>query len=666
MKMKIIEQANCWRLITKTMSIDIDYQTGSPGNLKVLTNGEHLWTNCSGDIQIRDDLKKYCFNHHDLLSVVGKVEDNKVLTLQKKYRGANWILDEKYSVENDIINWNARLIMENGNFRSAAITWKIPWPEHLYPFKVWAARHNMPQDICQTASEWLEYGEVTCGIAIPAASFYHPGEKWGFALCKPFEQQTPQFRIGVGYREPDMRVCFDRLALYPEHNAEAAFSLWGTEGCWRPALGKIFEQNKKYFVSKSELLPKLWGGHNCSRYKQTEEDIATGAKSGEKWCEIHAHFPLYGQYDAQEEKWTAIDYAWHQPPEDDSPRRSETTKTAEECQCSVKTVRKTIDLLNKYNIAAMPYVQVSGDANPPVAERFAKDQIRDINGKPVKWREMGTSVLWQMNASADSAFGKHLDEMIDGMLDKYVGNKGVFVDQACYNFVDTAHFDGITAIDNRPANMTGFNFAPRLAKLSERIHPDGAIMANGPFGIEILKNIDGFMSEGNQKWLCDHFQYYGLAKPMYCLLYKANRANVEMMFQHCLIYAAGHTASGWANEYQDLYDAYLPLIEMLAERGWVFDPDPLTLPTGYEGNIYRGKEGDILVTLVKTQSSAIPGKEETIVVTVRTKDIDFVKDAEWRNAGDKKAKPVKCEIQNHEVTISIPADLVIAGILKLK
>lgn len=663
--MKIVEEENHWRLTTKTMSLDIDHKSGRPGNLNVTVNGQHNWTDCFGDIEIQDDLKRYRFDCRDLVSVSGRIDEDSNLILEKKYRDSDWILEEIYSGEDDLIKWDARLVMKSGDFRSVAIIWGIPWPDHLYPFKVWAAKHNMPQDICQTAGEWLEYGEVTSGITIPAASFYNPGEKWGVALCKPFEMKTPQFRIGYGYREPGLKVHFGRLALSPEHNANATFFLWGTEGCWRPALGKIFERNQKYFVSKSTLLPKLWGGHNCGRYNQTEKDVSTGANAGEKWCEIHAHFPLYGQYDAQLDEWTSIEYAWNQLPEDDSPRRTETRKTVEECKCSVEIVRKTIDLLNKYNIAPMPYVQVSGDASTPVAERFAEDQIRDLHGKPVKWREMGTSVLWQMNASEESAFGKHLDEMIDGMLDKYVGSKGVFVDQACYNFVDTAHFDGITAIDNKPASMTGFNFAPRLAKLSERIHPDGAITANGPFGIEILEHIDGFMSEGTQRWLCDQFQYYGLTKPMYCLLYKLGRANVEMMFRYCLIYGAGHTASGWASDYQDIYDAYLPLIDMLKERCWIFDPDPLTLPTGYEGNIFRSKEGYLLVTIVKNQQSVIPEKEDEVLVSVRTVDIDTVKNAEWRNAGMETAEPVELKIKNHEATIRIPVEHVNAGILKL-
>ena len=663
--MKITEEKNCWRLTTETMSLDVNSKTGCPGNLNVMINGEHCWTDCFGDVEVRDDVRKYAFTHTDLASVTGSVVDETTLVLLKTYRDADWSLEEKYSCENETVNWSARLVMNEGEFRSVAITWQIPWPKHIYPFNVWAAKHNMPEGIYQTASEWLEYGETTAGIAIPAASFYNAGEKWGLAVCKPFDLRTPQFRIGVGYRDANMRVRFDRLALSPERNAEAAFSLWGTEGCWRPALGRIFEQNKKYFVSKSKLLPNLWGGHSCDGYNQKEKAVAAGAETGEKWCEIHAHFSLYGQYDPDQEQWTAIDYQWHQLPEDDSPRRTAARKTVEECQCSVEIVRNTIDLLNKYNIAPMPYIQVSGDANPPVAERFAEDQIKDVNGKPVKWREMGTSILHQMNASPDSVFGKYLDDMINGMLDKYVGSKGVFVDQACYNFTDIAHFDGITAIDNQPVSMTGFNFAPRLAMVSKRIHPDGAIMANGPSGIEMMENIDGYMSEGTTKWLCDHFQYFGLAKPMYCLMYKQSRGNVEQMFQFCLIYACGYTATSWSPDYKDLYDAYIPLVDMLADRRWIFDPNPLTLPVGFEGNIYRGREGDILVTLVKNQASVIPGKAEDLVITVRTSDINTIKHVALHNAAEKLEQQVKWEVENNEATITVPANVVTAGIIKL-
>jgi len=168
------------------------------------------------------------------------------------------------------------------------------------------------------------------------------------------------------------------------------------------------------------------------------------------------------------------------------------------------------------------------------------------------------------------------------------------------------------------------------------------------------------------RWLCDHFQYFGLAKPMYCLMGKKhNRANVEQMFQFCLIYACGYTAAAWSLDYQDLYDAYLPLIEMLADRRWVFDPDPLTLPTGFEGNIFRGREGDILVTLVKTQTSAIPEKEDMNVVSVRTRDIGRVKKVELWTAGDNNARSVEWERDSHKLSVHLPADIKAAGILKM-
>jgi hypothetical protein len=186
------------------------------------------------------------------------------------------------------------------------------------------------------------------------------------------------------------------------------------------------------------------------------------------------------------------------------------------------------------------------------------------------------------------------------MVTRYPEMDGVFLDQACYNFPDTAHDDGLTAINNRPAYMTGFNYYPHLELLSSLLHPTKTIIGNGPFCIGIMKYIDGFMAEGSG-WLCDLLQYYSLAKPMFFLMYQTSDRDIELMFQRCLLYAAGFSSYPAALASKDLYARYLPLLRRLFRRRWVFDARPIEVPTGFKAAVFRGASGTLLASIVSEE-----------------------------------------------------------------
>ncbi|MDD5708334.1 MAG: hypothetical protein PHR35_20640 [Kiritimatiellae bacterium] len=651
----------------------VDEKTGSVSGIacqvsrvvgSVSGGGERQWMQRPGEVVIRDDLLRRTFRTEDIERVDVSDEAGR-LRIAKSFVGAPWALEETYSAEPDCVRWDARLVLPKGDFRSVAISWEVPVPAIPYSWQVWSARQDMPKPLYWATSDEIEYAESTSGTLIPAFAWYLPKENWGFAVCKPFGLRTPCLRFGYGLREPRFRVSFNRLALSPEREAVASLLFRGIPGCWRPALGWVYNRHREYFESSSALLPSLWGGHNCAGYEQSEDDIATGAAAGERWCEIHGHFPHYGQYDAGREEWVSIQHAWRTPPPDGTDAGAHPQEPPVEAKdiVSLDKMRGTIARLNRHGVAPLPYIQVSGDANPTVAERFKSDEIRDINGDRVFWRECGSSVLVQMNADDALGFGKHLDSMIDGMLDKYTGAKGVFVDQACYNFVDTAHFDGITAIDNRPCYMTGFNFWNRLERVASRLHPDGAIMANGPHSIEAMRHIDGIMAEGLD-WLCGQLKYLALGKPVFFLLYKHSRAAVERMLQSALVHAAGYTAAAWSASYRDIYDAYVPLLRMLYNRRWVFDPDPLTLPQGLRGDIYRAADGALLIPLVRNQILYCGAAIEA-GIKIRTADTADVCNVELFQVGNAQAEPAIWKLIGNEISIESLPDNFVAGLLRL-
>jgi hypothetical protein len=538
-----------------------------------------LWTRYPGDVRVRDDRLRREFGSEDLASLRYEHQPG-LLRLEKRFTGAPWTLTETYTLSGDAIAWESSVALDQGDFRSCAVTYHVPWPQPLHSMKFWAARYDMPSEPYRFASLALEYGEVTSGILMPALCSYLEQPDAGLLVTMPFDFRTPRFRFVCGLRDPDLEMEFDWLALAPGHNARTSLLFRGTGGAWRPALGWLYERFREYFVPRSRLIHNLWGGHVSGGCDVSAEEAAAMADLGLKWHEIHVHFPAYGNYHPEGLAEWRSGHARESP-----------------AAISVETIRRTIRNLHGAGSAALPYIQVTGDGDDHLLDpAFEADRIRDLHGdRFCAWP--GTTLL---NSDPSLAFGRDMTRQIAGMVARYPEMDGVFADQLCYNQLDTAHDDGLTAVNNRPAYMLGFNYFPHLEHLSALLHPAKAIIGNGPYAIGIMKYVDGFMAEGSG-WLCDHFQYYGLEKPMYFLMYQSGDRDIELMFQRCLIYGAGYTSYAKAAPSRDLYRLYVPLLEKLFRRRWVFDANPIELPTGFAGNVFRGPAGALLASVVSTQ-----------------------------------------------------------------
>ncbi|MDD5705911.1 MAG: hypothetical protein PHR35_08295, partial [Kiritimatiellae bacterium] len=363
---------------------------------------------------------------------------------------------------------------------------------------------------------------------------------------------------------------------------------------------------------------------------------------GLKWHEIHEHFPAYGNYHPENvESWT-------------SGHTRDTSKTI-----TVDTIRRTIRNLHAAGAAALPYIQVTGDGDEALLDKaFEGCRIRDEHGCPASaWPQ-----TYLMNSDPSLPFGRDIQRQIRGMVGRYPEMDGVFLDQPCYNFLDTAHDDGLTAVDNRPAYMTGFNYYPHLELLSSLLHPNKAIIANAPFSVGILKYIDGFMAE-SAGWLCDHLQYYGLAKPLFFLCYDSSDRNIERMFQQCLLYGAGFTSYAKALGSKDLYAQYMPVLQRLYRRRWIFDPEPLQTPEGIKGKVYRSERGTFVASLVGDLKGLAGRVLPSAAVTVRAAGVADVEQVTLHAPG---AAPLTTRFAKHDdrIEFDLPGDWV-AGVAEL-
>jgi hypothetical protein len=625
-----------WHLEGGALQLRIAKATGSLSALTIMHGKKFAWTHYPGDVTVRDDLLRKTFDTRDLKHVTfGRKDD--VLSVRKRFRGAPWVLEESYSAGEESIHWQAKVILERGDFRSCAVSFAIPWPQPLYPMRFWAAKENMPSAPHRFAEISLEYAEVTSGILLPALSSYLEKEDAGLLLAMPFDFKTPRFSFVSAYREPCLQARFDWMALAPGRPAETSLLLRGTRGSWRPALGWLYERFKEYFEPRSSLIHSLWGGHVSGQCDVSLEEAEAMAELGLIWHEIHVHFPAYGNYHPEGvKKW-----------------RSGHDLNFKKL-ISPAMIRRTIKNLHAAGSAALPYIQVSGDGNMKLLDAaFKGSRVKDVHGDLIS---DGTHC--QMNSDPSLPFGKDMTRQIDGMIRRYPDIDGVFLDQPCYNFLDSAHDDGITAVDNRPCYMTGFNYYPHLEHLSRLLHPDKVIIGNAPYSIGIMKYIDGYMAE-HVGWLPDHLQYYGLAKPMFFLCYDTADRDIELMFQNCLIYAAGYTSYAEAKPSKDLYDKYLPLLERLFRRRWVFEANPMQLPSGFRGNLYRGEKGSLLAGIVSVAPRIGGRKVPDNSVRVSTSDIEEVKNVKIQEAG-KRVRRIPFKRESGGVQFSIPGGTVAA------
>lgn len=622
--MKNIEQtANGWRINYANVVMDIAGKTGSLSSLvirkpagtsgrreasavygQVVGSGkaETVWTPHAGSVTVRDDLMQKTFGSPDLKKVNFSLQGES-LCIDKVFKGAPWLLQEKYSCDDGAIRWDAKLVLDAGDFRSCAISWNLPWPQPIFPVSFWAAKDGMPSAPHRFARISLEYGEITSGILLPVLVSYLPSENAGVMLAMPFDFLTPRFGFQSTFREPDLKVEFDWMALSPSRSAQTSLLIRGTEGAWRPALGWLYERYKEYFEPHSRLAGSLWGGHVSGSCHVSYEEALAMADLGLKWHEIHEHFQKYGDYHPEGITEWRSGHALKDP-----------------TIISVNLIKQTIANLHKAGSYAMPYIQVSGDGDDRLDDSFESSKVRDWYGNEwAAWR--GTHMR---NSDPSLPFGKDIIRQIRGMAARYPEMDGVFLDQACYNFLDTAHDDGITAVNNKPAYMSGFNYFPHMELLASLLHPEKAIIANGPYGIGIMKYVDAFMAEGSN-WLCDHLQYYGLAKPMFFLMYDSSDRDIELMFQRCLMYGAGYTSYAKAAPSKDLYRKYVPLLERLFNRRWVFDAKPIQMPTGFDGSLFRKPSGSLVTGIVSTMPRLGGRVCPDNSICVRTSDISQVR-----------------------------------------
>ncbi len=564
-------------------------------------------------------------------------------------KSTDWTLTETVSRIKGTIRRKFRMEAQNGSaFRSVSLDILLEYPGQgggLSGWNVFTGRLDFPETIYFAGARKVYYADVCYGTVLPLLSLYHAEKNCGITVaCDPavFPGGRMAFCIDHYYGK-GIHACFEDLALSPEHPVEVELIFYAHSGCYRPALARFIELFPDFFYPQVSALEEM-NVFGISNPFTKEKYIR---KSGMNFSELHNHFPFYGEYAPKTDAWDSV--VLHDYP-------ALAAETPE--KITPKRINDQIACLQKYGIQALLYLQVSGDAFLPWAEKhFASSMARDRYGRHFPaWKE-----CCMVNADPSTPFGQHVKKMIQRFLRQYPDIDGIFLDQLCYFFDDFAHDDGRSAVDNRPVYSFGQSYVKHAERLAKILHRAGKpILANGPFHLGIARYADAIMAEGVEG-LSETLKYLCLKKPLLLHAYPTDPEKVESMFRYALLTAGAISVGGsstrqkpppFSTEVKKLFARYRPLIQTLHGSRILLEHSPLSLEIGLKGEIFQNPAGDYLVSILCDKAGAA---SHEIHFTASTPSGGKVRSVLARGTGDcrwKKAAFTTQEARRIAVTLN--------------
>jgi len=604
------------------------------------------WNGWEGHVIIEDDLKEKKYqdtqNPLTIRFKKGKSEEGLFLEAEKNFSGADFTLKESWEITRDTLNWKLEITLKPGRKeRSLQVRQLFPYYNPPYGMGVWAAHWQYPTEIHRVANNRLAYGDVCFGALIPAITLYKKKEDVGLTIAKPFGFKTSQlFFHFLDYHSTGVYLETDYLGLRKGRPARTHFMIHPHEGDWRPGLGWLYRKYPEYFRPPNKNVRRCEGGYVMGDPNIPEKKIKETVDYDPKWSELHGHFIYYGQYAPKDvTEWPA----GHPSVRPGQP------------MVGIKKTNDTIALFQKYGIKSLPYFQCAGDGYLPyVMKKFPDSIARYPGNEPVPvWVE-----CCLMNSDPQTKFGREMLDMIDRFAAMYPNMDGVFVDQLCYDALDTAHDDGVTMYRNKPAYKLWHCYEKPLKKLADIMHSQNKVLySNGPVNVEVQKEIDGHMAEG-LGWIAQALKYLCIGKPLLFLVNARDARDIESMFLNCLVAGASYSICfpKKTKEIDRIYRTYIPLVRPLYGRKWLLEPDPIEVPEGMEGNIFKGEKGDYVVTLVSRRKSILDKNclSKNVKLQLKFKDARKIRKGYFLGTHFGGERKVRLQKERGKLTLTIP------------
>lgn len=601
--------------------------------------------------------------------------DTKELHFTQQYEAAPFRILHTLRQTPAGLRWEAALRQNWGHQqnRSVVVSWVLPLPAG---WRLWGPSSLDVHETNGVDPFRYIYGHTDGGpacTAIPLVGVW--GKKAGAAVFSPpdvrksqivFEAQTQgNADVGTGvFRHVEdlqsLRISHHQVGLRPGKDLPLAVDIAGTRPDWRAVLGhyvssypELFEpipQTRKWEGMYGITTPKAWLGD--AKWRGRDQVVAARATC----VEMHSHFLEYGYYispefiENPERMFDCIPHMRNGP-----------NSYAQNRTIFGEMLDKGIGpFVYFYNVHSLPAT---------IEKRYPGEMMRDEQGKPtLQWFTEPCVV-----AQPDSAFGRNLMDQLRLLIRAYPNVPGFFVDNYSIQKIDFAHDDGVTMVHNRPCYDLNRNHQDIGTRCHEIAHAAGKIMmVNKVATIESAKGADMVLVEGANPQAMVMTALACVNRPFFPL--DVNRSDkehwAERMLQLLLVW--GGTPDLELARQPEAMAAYRPLTDAMIGKRWVFDADPLTLPTGCQGQIFRidahaPHAGDVVVTIVDGKRSWQDAKlAEGLTVTIRLPEAERLAKVTWLAVEKSTDAPVACEVarDGRAITVKLPP-IGAAGVLRL-
>jgi hypothetical protein len=592
-----------------------------------------------GGLMLIDELRNKVFSDFgDFGNVVGRhhaTEANAAsLSFDKTYPGAEFVVTETFRVFADHIRWDVTIKKTRGPDRNIRVIQFSPLP--LREFQAWAPISEAPFPVDTYWPFAIQYGQSTTGAVgeeswrtvIPLVVFYSQRKNRALSFTVPFEKPAVRIRFlsNTGAEadfhwnsreyplaeRPYFQVSHEYLSVRASKNLETGLLISSHPACWRPALGWVYSKYRKYFDADPSFY--RWDGVYGFGYpfmkdsltpEELQKDYATMHASGVRWEELHGHFPWYGLMIPPPAVKT---WSCHSHPVPG------TTLNRAKIEAHCKLAREN-------GVGTFLYYNVTESEHEYAEKNFPSCIARAESGKPIgafraeQYPDERSGLL--MNSDPTSAFGQHMIQQAKDMVEAYPDAAGFFWDVFGRGYMfDFAHDDGITMVDGKPAYYPEFMYQ-RLMR--EHIRPllrskGMLITANKPVTVASCEGVDGVMAYEsapeveNPAWIAAQ-SFLGLNRHV-MIISQSEEHDPEMAFLQCLRYGMFYSYAGpvpgqdkgvppeEVDAREALAKRYGPFIQLLRGKKWIFHPRALELPKYTDGNIFRLRDGRVMITLV--------------------------------------------------------------------
>ena len=651
------------RLVNRADNVDYCHQVVDQiGRMKDVEIGPRI-----GGVMVHDELRDVIFSDFDTKCTVTdwsveEAPEKITLLFKKQFEGAEFVLNYKFVLDNDDLDWRVDAVKISGPDRSVKMVLVTPLP--TWGYKCWAPIAEAPFESNPWEPFQVNFGQADAGpvgntnfrTTIPMTVFYQERQKNALCLVTPFEIPVIRMRwrnnISVATdfhwntrnyslkERPHLEIISEYLGLRDSRPASAGLLITMQPVIWRKSLEWVYNRYREYFdpapgFEQFDGVFASGAGLMADSLTDDELDKIVSARydRGVRWEEQHAHYPFYGKMipDRDQKSWICESH--------DPPAHTKTRKKMREH--ATRDKKYGIGTFVYYNTTEAEYWYAKETYPGSIARTESGDTIPAWKGELYPDRK----ACWMINSDPSTEAGKLLADEARQMVEMYPDIAGFFWDVygRSYSF-DFAHDDGITMINNKPAYYPVFMFTRMMAeKIGPLLHSNNKyITCNKPTVIQVCKGIDGIMArestprEEKPAWLVAQ-SYLGLNKHVMILDHRNEWDHTDLLFMNCLrygfFYSDVDTVADGIDDPQVValknkaardVDVYYPLISKFAGKKWVFYPRALELPSKTDGNVFRLKDGSAMITMVSVwkvldnQPGLSPGQE----IVCRLSDAD--------------------------------------------